>query len=255
VFVAALVGWGAPIALIGAVAVPAVAIIAMAVVGLSNAFLDVAGFTIIQRTTPNESRIPVLGLTDGVANLGPALGGVVAPLLLEGLGVRGALVVTGAILPVVAILLGLAVRDLDEGGPAAARRVELLRAQPLFAPLSLAVVEHLAATMMPRRYEPGSWLMRQGDPGEEYVLIDHGEVEVSQDMRVVRTLGEGAGVGEIALIRDVPRTASVRAETEVAAFSIGRDAFLEAVTGQPASHAAAREQAGRRLASDRARGS
>ncbi len=154
-FLVALVGWGAPIALIGIVVHPAVAILAMMLVGLSNAFLDVAGYTLIQRTTPNEARIAVLGLTDGIANLGPAAGGLVAPLLIGSLGVQGALVLTGAILPIAAVVLGSMTRDVDEGGPAAARRVELLRGQPLFAPLSLATVEHLAATMTPRHFDAG----------------------------------------------------------------------------------------------------
>ena len=255
VFRSALVGWGAPIAVIGLVVGPAVAILSMVAVGFSNAFLDVAGYTIVQRTTPNEARISVLGLTDGVANLGPALGGVIAPALIGALGVQSALVVIGAILPFVAVGLSLTARNLDEGGPAAARRVELLRAQPLFSPLSLATVEHLAATLEPRHFEPGAWLMHQGEPGDEYLLIDRGDVEISQDDRPLRTLGSGSGVGEIALIHDVPRTASVRAIGEVASFSLDREAFLEAVTGQSASHAAAHDLASRHLASDRARGS
>jgi hypothetical protein len=252
-FIASLVGWGAPIALIGLVVHPAVAILAMILVGLSNAFLDVAGFTLIQRTTPNEARIAALGLIDGIANLGPAAGGLIAPLLIGSLGVQGALVLTGAILPVVAIALRSTIVDLDEGGPAAARRVELLRGQPLFAPLSLATVEHLAATLTPRHFDTGSWLMREGETGDEYHLIDTGEVEVTQGDHVLRTLGPGHGVGEIALINDVPRTASVRALEPVQAFSLDRGAFLEAVTGHAVSHAAARTVVGDRLALDRAR--
>ena len=252
-FIVALVGWGAPIALIGLVAQPAVAILAMILVGLSNAFLDVAGYTLIQRTTPNEARISVLGLTDGLANLGPAAGGLVAPFLISSIGVQGALVVTGSLLPIAALLLRSLTRDVDEGGPAAARRVELLRGQPLFAPLSLATVEHLAATMRPRHFDAGEWLMREGDAGDDYELIDAGDVEISQGDAVLRTLGAGHGVGEIALVNDVPRTASVRAIGAVEVFSLDRDAFLEAVTGHAASHAAARTVAGDRLELDRAR--
>jgi Cyclic nucleotide-binding domain/Major Facilitator Superfamily len=254
VFILALIGWGAPIALIGLVAQPAVAILAMVVVGVSNALVDVAGFTIVQRTTPNEARIAVLGMTDGVANLGPALGGVVAPLLLEAFGIRGALVATGVILPVAASVLAVTMRNLDEGGPSAARRVELLRGQPLFAPLSLVTVEHLAATLTPASYEPGAWLMQQGDRGEDYILIEDGEIEVLQDDRVLRRLGAGSGVGEIALVHDVPRTASIRAVGTVEGFSLDREAFLEAVTGQAASRSAAMDLAGQRLASDRVPG-
>ena len=250
-FIAALIGWGAPIALIGLVVNPLVALVAMFAIGLSNSFLDVAGYTLVQRTTPNQSRVSMLGLIDGVANLGPALGGLVAPLMIASVGVEGALVLTGAILPLVAVALGATARNLDEGGPAAARRVELLRTQPLFAPLSLATIEHLAATLVPVRFEPGAFLIREGDAGEDYFLIDTGEVEVLQGERRLRGLGPGHGVGEIALIHDVPRTASVRAVWPVEAFRMDREAFLEAVTGHAASHAAAVTAASRRLAADR----
>lgn len=250
-FVAALVGWGAPIAIIGLVVSPLVALVAMFAIGLSNSFLDVAGYTLVQRTTPNQSRVSMLGLIDGVSNLGPALGGLVAPLMIASVGVEGALVLTGAFLPLVALALGTAARNLDEGGPAAARRVELLRTQPLFAPLSLATVEHLSATLVPLRFEPGALLIREGDAGDHYFLIDTGEVEALQGERRLRGLGPGDGVGEIALIQDVPRTASVRAVRPVEAFRMDREAFLEAVTGHAASHAAAVSVASQRLAADR----
>ena len=147
----ALAGWGAPIAVIGIVVHPVVALIAMAAVGVSNAFIDVSGFTLIQRMTPNSRRIAVLGLIDSVANGGVALGGVIAPVLIETMGIRGALVASGLILPVAAVLLTPALRRMDEGGIGGARRVELIRGEPLFAPLSLATVEHLAGALDPRR--------------------------------------------------------------------------------------------------------
>ncbi len=251
-FTVALAMWGAPIAVIGLVIHPVVAIAAMGAIGISNALIDVAGFTLLQRTTPNAARVAVLGLLDSVANLGPAIGGILAPILIAALGPQAALIATGAILPLTAIVAWPALRRLDEGGPAAARRVELIRAQPLFVPLSLATVEHLAARLVPVAVDAGDWILREGEPGDRYVLIDTGEIEVSQGGRPVRTLGPGAGVGEIALIHDVPRTATVRAAGPVEAFSLDRAAFLEAVTGQPASRAAAEATAAARLAADRA---
>jgi hypothetical protein len=252
-FAAALAGWGAPIAVMGVVVNPAVAVAAMFAIGTSNALLDVSGFTLVQRTTPNAARVSVLGLIDGIANLGPALGGIAASVLIAGLGTQGALVATGAVLPLAAIVVGIAVRDLDEGGPAVARRTELLRAQPLFAPLSLATVEHLAARLEPITAEEGSWLIRQGEAGDRYLLFDSGEVEVLRGEQAIGRLGPGAGAGEIALLRNVPRTASVRALSPVEAFSLDRDAFLEAVTGHGASRAAAESMAEARLAADAGR--
>lgn len=252
-FTAALAGWGLPIALMGLFVNPVIAVVAMFAIGISNAVLDVSGFTLAQRTTSNTSRVALLGLLDGVANLGPAIGGITAPLLIDWIGTPAALVVTGAILPVAALIEWPAVRRLDEGGPVAARRVALVRGQPLFAPLSLATVEHLAATLTPVRFSDGDPLIREGDVGDRYLLIDAGHVEVLQDGCSVRELGAGSGVGEIALIRDVARTASVVAHGPVEAYSLDRASFLEAVTGVGASHAAAGAVAEEHLAADAGR--
>jgi MFS family permease len=252
-FAVALAGWGAPIAVIGLVVDPVVAFAAMAAVGLSNAVLDVAGFTLVQRMTPNAARVAVLGLIDSAANGGPALGGLLAPALIAGIGVQGALMVSGAILPVAAALAWTRLRRLDEGGPAAARRVELLRGQALFAPLSLATIEHLAGSLEPVTFEAGAWLMREGEPGDRYVLIDSGEAEVSRFGETIDQLGPGDGAGEIALINDIPRTASVRAVTSVEAFALGHDDFVEAVSGHAVSRATARDLVDEHLTADQAR--
>jgi hypothetical protein len=249
-FVVALAAWGAPIALVGLMPDPVVALLALAAVGVANALLDVSGVTLLQRTTPNASRVAVFGLFDSVANGGVAIGGVVAPLLVAALGIRDALIVTGLFLPIAAVATWPLLRRVDEGGPAGARRLNLIRNDPLFAPLSLATCEHLASCLRPFRVEPDGYLMRQGDEGDEYVVIDTGSVRVEQDGRLLRTLGAGAGVGEIALLEDVPRTASVRAVGPVEAFALERAAFLEAITGHRAAHEQATASARRTLAGE-----
>ncbi len=249
-FAVALAGWGAPIAVMGIIPVPAVAILGMAAIGAANAVLDVSGFTLAQRTAPNSARVSLLGLIDGAANLGPALGAAIAPILAGALGTKGALTVTGLILPIAALAIWPIVRRLDEGGPAAVRRVELLRKQPLFGPLSLATVEYLAGSMVPVRYQPHEALIEEGARGDQYFLLDAGEVDVEQGGSVIARHGPGVGFGEIALLNDVPRTATVRAASPVAAFSLGRGAFLEAVTGHAQSRQAAEATATEHLADD-----
>ena len=253
-FLLALAGWGLPILVFGLVPTVIVSLLAMTMVGVSNSVLDVAGFTLVQRTTPNHSRVAVLGLLDSVANGGVALGGIVAPLLIVAFGTAPALVVTGAILPLVAIVSVPIMRRVDEGGPAIPARADLLRADPLFAPLSLATVEYLSSCLRPVAFDDGAWLMREGEPGTEYLLIETGTVTISQGGRHIRDLGPGGGgVGEIALLRQVPRTASVQARGPVRAFSLGREAFLEAITGHPVGRAVASTVADERLAADRER--
>ncbi len=247
-FAAAMIGWGAPIAVIGLLINPVVALLAMLVIGVSNALIDVAGFTLAQRTSPNDSRVAVLGLLDSAANAGVALGGIVAPVLIETLGVRGAMIVTGSILPIAAVLVWPALRRVDEGEAGLSHRSDLVRAVPMFAPLSLATVDHLAGRLQPLDLEDGAWVMRQGEVGDRFVIVEAGTLEVSQDDKVLRDVGPGDGVGEIALLRDVPRTASVRAIGPVQAWTLDRSAFLEAVTGHSVSRTLAVELADERLA-------
>jgi MFS family permease len=222
--------------------------VALVVVGIANSVLDVTGITLLQRLTPNESRVAVFGLFDSVANGGVALGGILAPVLVDAVGIRAALLVAAAVLPLTAIVSWPLLRRVDEGGPGGARQGELIRGDPLFAPLSLATVEHLAATLRPVRFDDSSYLMRQGEPGDEYVLVDTGTIDVEVDGVLVDRLGAGAGVGEIALLRAVPRTASVRAVGPVDAFSLDRASFLEAVTGHRIAAAVADDRVRERLA-------
>jgi CRP-like cAMP-binding protein len=95
--------------------------------------------------------------------------------------------------------------------------------------------------------------MREGDPGDRYVLIDRGEAEVTRLGEVIGRLGPMEGAGEIALVNDIPRTASVRTISEVDAFALDRRDFLEAVTGHAASEARAHHLVDERLAADQAR--
>jgi CRP-like cAMP-binding protein len=105
----------------------------------------------------------------------------------------------------------------------------------MFAPLPVLTLERLARRFVPVSAAPGTWIIRQGEAGDRFYVVESGEVEFSVDDRVIRTEGAGAFFGEIALLRDIPRTASVRAVTEVRLLGLARDPFVEAVTGQPAS--------------------
>jgi len=122
----------------------------------------------------------------------------------------------------------------------------LLRRNALFAPLPLTALDRLAESLSPVSFVPGDVVMREGDVGDHYLLIAHGEVDVSADGRHLRTCGAGDGVGEIALLRSVPRTATVVAKTAVSGFAIDAPTFLASVSG-PACAAAAEAVAASRL--------
>jgi CRP-like cAMP-binding protein len=123
----------------------------------------------------------------------------------------------------------------------------LLRAIPIFSPLPAPVVEGLAARLEPVRLGPGEEVVRQGDSGDRFYVVAAGEVEVTIDGQPQGTLGPGEHFGEIALLRDVPRTATVKALTDVELYALEREDFLAAVTGHSASAEAAEAVVGARL--------
>jgi hypothetical protein len=230
-FALALALWGLPIAVIGIVHDPLIAVGMLAIVGLSNAIFDVTGFTLLQRATPNDARVGVMGLVDSGAAAFAAAGSVVASILVGAIGLEGSLLVAGAILPVTAAVTLRTLRRAEARADSHAAQIQLVRGDPLLSLLSLSIVEELAAVMRPVEFEPGADLIREGEPGDRYLIVASGEVEVRQNERVLRRLGSGAGVGEVSLLRNIPRTAAVRATTPVVAYALDREAFLSAVTG------------------------
>ncbi|MFL5778225.1 MAG: cyclic nucleotide-binding domain-containing protein [Chloroflexota bacterium] len=249
-FAVALVAWGAPVAAIGVVPLPAVAIGALAITGVGNALLDVAGLTLLQRGTSNAARGAVFALLEVVAAIGVCVGALAAPALVETIGVRTTLIVTGLLLPIVAIVGRPWVRRLDREGVVPEQQARLLRGVPLFASLPLAGLERLAAGMRQVHYDSGAQLMIQGETGDTFVVVEKGQVEVSIDGVRRRQEGAGEGFGEIALLRAVPRTATVTALEPVDGWSIDCRTFVEAVTGHEGSRTIASELVQRRLDAD-----
>jgi MFS family permease len=212
---------------------------ALALVGVGNTLVDVAGFTMLQRIAPDEVLARVFGVVETVFYLAIGVGSLLAPLLVETAGVRWALVVVGLFLPVVVVLLARRIVDIDAEAIVPLHELELLGLVPMFAPLPELALERVARQLVPVEAEAGSEIIRQGDEGDRFYVIDEGEVDVVADGRQIASLGRGGGFGEIALLRDVPRTATVTARTPVKLYALERDAFLAAVTGHSASEEAA----------------
>jgi len=249
-FVVALVAWGAPIAVIGAVPTLEVAILALTVVGLANAALDVAAFTLLQRGLAGGDRGPVFAVLEVAVALGIAAGSLLAPLLIAAFGMEAALVVTGAILPVVGALAWRWVRHADDEAVIPEPQLRVLRGVGMLQLLPLAALERLAGDTHERAFAPGEALMREGDEGDAYYVITSGRVAVTQGGRFLRELGAGDGVGEIALLRSTTRTATVAAAEPTEALVIGREAFLAAVTGHEGAARTADTIVSERLSAD-----
>ena len=231
--------WGLPLALVGIWPEQAVALVMLALVGMGGTIVSVAGDTLLQRAAPPELLARVFGAVDGILLAALALGSLGAPFLVDTIGVRGALLVTGAVLPVLAALTWTRLAAVDAAAAAPERQLALLRGSPIFEPLPPGTLEALAQRLQPRRFETGDVVFAQGEPGDDFYLVDTGRAGVAVDGEVVAEAGPGESFGEIALLRDVPRTATVTALTELAAYALERDAFLDAVAGHAQSRAAA----------------
>jgi hypothetical protein len=233
--IVSLVFWGLPLAVIGVFPFAEVALAAMITIGVANATYDVALFTTFQRASTNEDRAPIMSVLEGVIGLGAVSGSLLAPLLLLAYGTRGALVVSGLILPVLAAVLFLRIGHAERITVVNEGTISLLRKVPAFAALPMTAVERVAEGLVPVAAPAGSELMTQGQPGDTFVVIETGEIEVFVDGRSINRLGPGAGVGEIALLRKSPRTATVIALTDITGYSVDASTFLAAVAGPAAA--------------------
>jgi MFS family permease len=238
-FMFGIVLWGVPLALIGVWPEPAIALLLLGLVGVGETLIEVAGPTLLQRSVPDRVLARVFGALETLLITTIGIGGLVAPLLIELLGIRGALVASGALLPVLAAIFWRRLTLLDRDRPVDGRRLELLRGVPIFAPLHEPMLEPLAAKLVPVNVPRGREIFAQGDRGDRFYVIAEGTVDVSIDGTTVSSLGSGGYFGEIALVRDVPRTAGVTAQTDVELYALERDDFIAAVTGHAPSADAA----------------
>jgi MFS family permease len=244
-FGAALVFWGLPIALIAPRPSLPTAILLLAVVGAANSVEDVAGFTLLQRIVPDELLSRALGLVWGAAMGAVAVGSIAAPAVVAAVGPRAAFVLVGALLPVLTLLCWSRLRAIDREVLAPAAELDVVSAVPLFKPLSLVAKEHLAGRLTRLHADPGEVVVRAGDTGDRFYIVDSGELEIVNG--AYASAGRGDFFGEIALLRDVPRTATVRAVSPSELFALDRDDFLAALT-HSAVRAAGETVADERLA-------
>jgi MFS family permease len=242
----ALVFWGLPIVLIGPWPELAFGIAMLAVVGAANSVEDVAGFTLLQRLVPDRLLTRVLGVTWSLAMGGVALGSIAAPVLVDALGPRAAFVAVGCLLPLLSLGAYRSLVAIDNA-VAPAPELELIEGVPMFAPLSVAAKERVAANLVPLSVSAGEDVIVAGELGDRFYIVGDGELEISAAGRR-KTVHQADYFGEIALLRDVPRTATVKALADTKLYALQREDFLAAVTGHRAAHAAAHAVAEERLA-------
>ncbi|HEX3190903.1 MAG TPA: cyclic nucleotide-binding domain-containing protein [Streptosporangiaceae bacterium] len=225
-------------------------VILLATAGAGHLLLEVATRTLLQRSVPPRLIGRIFGVLEGFTMAGLAVGALLVPALAHLGGSQLAVLGVSAVLPLAAVAGGRAVFRLDAGTAVPVVEIALLRSLPLFAELPAPAIEGLAAALRPVRLEAGAVLIRQGDPGDAYFAIAAGELDAEQDGHFLGRYGRGDGVGEIALLRAVPRTATVTAHTAATVYRLDRDLFLTAVLGHAPTRRQAEGIAAARLATD-----
>ncbi len=226
-----LVLWGVPLVILAGSGVATAAYLAMVLVGVGNNLTDVSGMTLLQRIVEDRLLSRVLGALDGIVLAGAAIGAAAAPVLIDILGERIAFAVVGLALLGIVALSQPGLRRLDRVAVVPVEAVHLLRGVPMLAALDVPTIDHLAKVAVPMSVATGTTLIREGDHGDRFYVIADGAFDVSRADAHLAVLGEGDHVGEIALLRDVPRTATVTALRDSRVLAVDRDHFLQAVTG------------------------
>ena len=227
--------WGLPIALIPVFPRQATSLALLALVGFGNALVDVGIFTLMARLAEDEVLARVFGLLESLVALTVGVGALAASLLVDLAGVRTALVVVGALCPALVVAAWHRLRTLDRYIGELDREIELLQAVPMLRPLPLPAIEQLARGLETIEVRAGQTVFCQGEGGDHFYVIETGSADVVGDGQLITTLGPGDGFGEIALLRHVPRTATVRAATDLRLYGLSSDRFLPVVTGFPPS--------------------
>jgi hypothetical protein len=214
------------------------ALIVLGLVGMTTILVEVTSVTLLQRSAEDQVLGRVFALYETLALAGTAVGAVVAPALVSLLGPRGALIATGAFLPVLLVPLWPRLQRIDTEARIAEEPLELLRRIEIFAQLPEPVLERLASGATAISVVPDQIVVSRGEAGNHFYVIAAGRARVELDDGATRDLGPGEFFGEIALLRDVPRTATVRALEPLHLYAVERDEFIAAVTGHAPTLAA-----------------
>lgn len=238
---AGLLLWGLPVAALASVGGPTAAVVLLGVVGVGNTLVDLAADTLLQRLLTGNGLVGAMGAFESLVFVAMALGAVAAERLQAGFGLDVAFVVVGVTLVLLVALAAPALRHVDRRLASRDGAIGLLRLLGVFSPLVLATVDHLATRMTVELHPAGGTILRKGDAGDRFLVVERGEVEVYDDDVLLAVLGPSAGFGEMALLGGVPRNATVVARTEVRLRALKGDDFLAAVRSDTAAMSAAEQ--------------
>jgi MFS family permease len=222
--------WSAPLLLVAAWPALAPALTVMFLIGVGNSLVDINAFTVLQRVVPGAVMARVFGALESLLIAGMALGALVMPLFIATVGLRAGLAIIGLVVAL-PVFLGIPGLNRIDRTTLAPTKLALIAACEILAPLGESVQEELARALIEVKVPAGKTVIEEGMPGDLFYLIESGTAEVTVHGAVVNNYGPGGSFGEIALLRDVPRQATVRALEDMTLYALERDVFLDAVTG------------------------
>lgn len=236
---AGLVATAALLVVFGSFTTAPVAFVALPVLGVCLSSMENLSRMLLQRSTDPRNLGPLfacLGLVGGIAQVA---GVGAAQALLATVGVEVALIGIGVILAVIALSTARALRDADSHADVPVVEMALLSSVPMFAPLPAASLEMLARAAQHQTVAAGEVVIRQGESGDVFYAVADGTFDIAMNDVYLRTAPRGDFFGEVALLSNVTRTATVTAAVDGELLSIHREPFLLAITGHESSHAAA----------------
>ena len=227
--------WGVPLVLAGVLPHEAVVLALMCAIGVGNALVDIGVFTLPSRFVPERLLARAFGAFESLVALTVAAGALVTPLVIDLLGIRGALVALGLVAPALVALGWRRLRAIDASMVHRDAEIHVLNRIGMFRPLPMPAIDSLAVHVGHANVAAGDEVFHQGDSGDRFYVIGDGEAEVIGDGRLIRTMGPGDAFGEIALLHDMPRTATVRARTPLTLYTLDRRHFVPAINGYGSS--------------------
>jgi MFS family permease len=227
--------WGVPLMLAGLLPYEPVVLVLMCAIGVGNALVDIGVFTLPSRFVPERLLARAFGAFESLVALTVAVGALVTPLVIDLLGIRGALVALGLVAPALVALTWRGLRAIDASVVHRDAEIGVLNRVGMFRPLPMTAIDCLAVHVAHANVAAGQEVFHQGDDGDSFYVIDDGEAEVIGDGRFIRTMGPGDAFGEIALLHDTLRTTTVRARTPLTLYTLDRRHFVSAISGYRSS--------------------
>jgi hypothetical protein len=203
------------------------------VVGFGGLIYDVTSQTLMQRVAPPDSIAGSFMIREALANVGLAVGVIVVRVVIALFGLKAALLAPAVVGCIVIGTLWHKLRTVDDAAVVPQVEIQLLRSLTLFAALPMQTIEGLARRLTPTFVARGVNVITAGDPGDSYYCVADGELSVTRDGLLVNHLIRGDGFGELALLRDVPRQATVTADSDAVLYRLDKSSFLEMISSSP----------------------